>query len=74
MNTVRKIELTTENQIEDIVESAVYSFEQEFYKNTYQKLSPTSIFRMDALMESWVDMENEETGDENEDKNKITFR
>ncbi|TYR80455.1 hypothetical protein FZC66_08715 [Priestia megaterium] len=62
-----KIELTTENQIEDIVESAIYSFEQELYKKTYQKLSSSSISRMDALMESWVDMENE-------DKNKIIFR
>jgi len=70
----RKIERTTEAQIEDIVESAIYAYEQEFYENTYQKLSPNSISHMDALMESWVDMENEETGEENEDKNKITFR
>ncbi|MFS1512203.1 hypothetical protein VQL36_07195 [Chengkuizengella sp. SCS-71B] len=25
-------------------------------------------------MESWMDMENEETGEENEEKGKITFR
>ncbi len=70
----RKIERTTEAQIEDIVESAIYAYEQEFYESTYQKLSPTSISQMDALMESWVDMENEETGEEKEDKHKITFR
>lgn len=69
----RKIELTTEAQIEEIVKSAIYSFEQEFYNHTYQKLSPTSISRMDAQMESWIDMENEETGEESEDKNKITY-
>jgi hypothetical protein len=70
----RKIEPPTDNQIERMVKSVLWSQEQQFYQDTYQKLSPTSISRMDALMESWIEMENEEVGEEKEDKSKITFR
>jgi hypothetical protein len=70
----RKIEPPTNDRIERMVKSALWNQEQQFYQDTYQKLSPNSISCMDALMESWVDMENKETGDEKEDKNKITFR
>jgi hypothetical protein len=70
----RKIEPPTDNQIERMVKSALWSQEQQFYQDTYQKLSPTSISRMEALMESWIEMENEEVGEEKEDKSKITFR
>ncbi|MEC1158923.1 MULTISPECIES: Tn3 family transposase [Bacillaceae] len=70
----KKIEPLTDDQIERVVKSAVWNQEQQFYKETYQKLSPITLSRMDALMESWVDMENDETGEEQEDKNKITFR
>lgn len=70
----RKIEPPTDNQIERMVKSAIWSQEQQFYQDTYQKLSSISLSRIDALMESWIDMENQETGEENEDENKITFR
>nr|WP_245596830.1 DUF4158 domain-containing protein [Shimazuella kribbensis] len=70
----RKIEPPTNDRVERMVKSALWNQEQQFYQDTYQKLSPTSIAHMNALMESWVDMENEETGEEKEDKNKITFR
>lgn len=71
---LRKIEPPTDNQLERIVKSAIWHQEQEFYQNTYERLSPSTLSRMDALMESWIDMENEENGEEDEDKNKITFR
>jgi hypothetical protein len=51
----RKIEPPTDNQIERMVKSALWHQEQQFYQDTYQKLSPTSISRMDALMESWME-------------------
>jgi TnpA family transposase len=70
----RKIESPTNDRVERMVKSALWNQEQQFYQDTYQKLSPTSIAHMDALIESWVDMENEETGEEKEDNNKITFR
>lgn len=70
----RKIERTTDSYIDVIVRSAIHSFETEFYEETYRKLSSHTLSRMDTLMKSYIEMENEESGDEKEEKERITFR
>lgn len=69
---IEKISIPSEWQIETLVRGRIRQKEQQFYQTTYQRLSATSLEKMDALLAYWGDLEDEEN--DKEDTTKITFR
>ncbi|EJR29172.1 Tn3 family transposase [Bacillus mycoides] len=69
----RKIEPSTDEKIERLVRSAIYTYEQHFFKGIYKRLSETSITRMDTLVNQWTEIENKYVEEQKEDEN-IDFR
>jgi TnpA family transposase len=71
----RKIEPPVDNTVETLVRSALHNHEQRFFAQTFQRLSPTSIFRMDATIDDWADADDEDTGEQSTgDPDRMTFR
>lgn len=71
----RRIEPPVDNTVETLVRSALHKYEQDFFSQTFQRLSPTSISRMDATIDDWSDADDEDTEEQNTgDPDRMTFR
>jgi hypothetical protein len=71
----QKIEPPVDNSVETLVRSALHNYEQRFFIQTFQSLSPTSITRMDAMIDDWADAEDEVTEEQGtEELERMTFR
>jgi Domain of unknown function (DUF4158) len=71
----RKIKPPVDNTVEALVRSALHKHEQDFFSQTFQRLSPTSISRMDATIDDWADADDENSEEQSAgDPDRMTFR
>ncbi len=69
---IEKIIIPSEWQVDTLIRNRIRQKEHHFYQTTYQRLSATSLKKMDALLAYWGELEHEEN--DTEDTTKITFR
>lgn len=70
----RKIEPPVENTVETLVRSALHNHEQRFFTQTFRNLSPTSISRMDAMIDDWADADDLMKEQSTKESERMTFR
>jgi TnpA family transposase/(2Fe-2S) ferredoxin len=54
-----KIEPPSSGSLARMIDSAIHTFEKTFFQETYQQLSKTTCSRLDALLESTIEEEND---------------
>ncbi|WP_244306156.1 DUF4158 domain-containing protein [Bacillus cereus] len=69
-----KIVAPPEWQINQLVQQLIFQREQDFYQETYNKLSASTLKKIDDLLDYWGHLENQENGSNEDETSEITFR
>ncbi|MED2652888.1 Tn3 family transposase [Bacillus thuringiensis] len=69
-----KIVTPPEWQINQLVQQLIFQREQDFYQETYNKLSASTLKKIDDLLDYWGHLENQESGSNEDETSEITFR
>nr|WP_241751620.1 DUF4158 domain-containing protein [Bacillus thuringiensis] len=69
-----KIVAPPEWQINQLVQQLIFQREQDFYQETYNKLSTSALKKIDDLLDYWGHLENQESGSNEDETSEITFR
>ncbi|MDG0949863.1 DUF4158 domain-containing protein [Bacillus paranthracis] len=69
-----KIVAPSEWQINQLVQQLIFQREQDFYQETYKNLSTSTLKKIDALLDYWGHLENQESDPNESETSEITFR
>ncbi|WP_242266506.1 MULTISPECIES: DUF4158 domain-containing protein [unclassified Bacillus cereus group] len=69
-----KIVAPPEWQINQLIQQLIFQREQDFYQETYNKLSDSTLKKIDDLLDYWGYLESQESGSNEGETSEITFR